>query len=399
MFDISKIHDEIDLNTAMVFKKLHKHGFQSYLVGGGVRDLLLRRTPKDLDVATNASPEEIKKIFKNCRLIGRRFLLAHIIFDKQIVEVATFRANPRLNDKDQKKSTHGIILRDNVFGTIKEDSYRRDLTINSIYYDMIRNKIVDYTNGLEDLENKVIRIIGNPEQRYIEDPVRILRVIRFAAKLNFSIEKNTEEYIKSQKNLLTHISPSRLFDEIIKMFHSGHGYENLKMMIEYGLMPILFPATEQFIKNESFIKLLTESMIDTDDRINNNKPVVPIFIFVFLIWTPLQNSINNIKKNKKSIDNIMNDLLSAQREQIAIPKRLFKPIKDIWILQNRLIKSKGKNIYKVLRHPKFAASFDFLLLRTKAGEIDNSHIQWWSEFRKADEFQQKKLIIERNKKN
>ena len=270
---------DISNNALRVLSKLNKAGFQAYLVGGGVRDLLLRHAPKDFDVATNATPQQIRNLFRNARVIGRRFKLVHILCHREIIEVTTFRAQGEIND-NQKTNEHGILVRDNVYGSLEEDAWRRDFTMNALYYNHEDGSIIDFTGGVNDVEKKIIKIIGEPITRYQEDPVRMLRAIRFSAKLKFNIDEATSTPIFNLSNLICHISGSRLFEEIVKLYQCGAGLSAHKLLVEYGLFAHLFPETAKLCKNpeDPAARLLSLALENTDNRIMNDKPVNPGFI-------------------------------------------------------------------------------------------------------------------------
>ncbi|WP_286267735.1 polynucleotide adenylyltransferase PcnB [Thalassotalea atypica] len=397
----------ISSNALKVLYRLDKGGFDAYLVGGGVRDMLLGIEPKDFDIATNATPEEIKGLFRNCRLIGRRFRLAHIVFGREIIEVATFRGHHE-NDgtqkacqKTSKQSDHGMLLRDNIYGSINEDAERRDFTINALYYSARDFKIYDFANGVKDIEQRSIRLIGDPETRYREDPVRMLRAIRFATKLDMKISKETSAPILPLGELLSHIPPARMFEEFLKLFISGKAKANFDMLRDYNLLKHLFPIVEQVLNQKEtpqMIELIELSLNNTDKRINNNQRVTPAFLLAALLWYPLQQRIVALKHStdltpQDAFFNALGEIMGEQQRSIAIPKRFQAPMKDIWILQDKLARREGKRAYKCLEHPKFRAGYDFLLIR---GEIEGGDAQelasWWTEFQHADSDKQQILL-------
>ncbi|MCW9048008.1 MAG: polynucleotide adenylyltransferase PcnB, partial [Gammaproteobacteria bacterium] len=298
--------DNIDDTALKVLYRLHKAGYRAMLVGGGVRDLLLGHAPKDFDIATDALPEDVKKLFSNCRLIGRRFRLAHVFFGREIIEVATFRAsqdeekqNSISRDVDRAHDDSGRILRDNVYGQLEDDVWRRDFTVNALYYDIANFSIVDYTSAMSDVENKVLRLIGDPQTRYREDPVRMLRAIRFAAKLGFSIHPDSEQPIFDLGYLLGDIPPARLFDEVLKLFHSGQGVKSLQLLRRYNLLQYLFKQADDLLKQgddifDAFIHLALES---TDKRINEGKPVTPAFLFAAMLWGTVDKLSDDFKQS------------------------------------------------------------------------------------------------------
>lgn len=372
-----------------------------------MRDLLLGLEPKDFDIATNATPEQIKALFRNCRLIGRRFRLAHIVFGRDIIEVATFRGHHDAKEKvakdtkTSKQSEHGMLLRDNIYGSIEEDAERRDFTINALYYSTRDFKVYDYADGVSDIKQGLIRLIGDPETRYREDPVRMLRAVRFATKLDMSIERNTAAPIKNLSGLLANIPPARMFEEFLKLFMSGKALANVNMLREYELFHHLFPITSMHLDNaqtdtaQRFIEL---ALTNTDIRINTNQRVTPAFLLAALLWHPLEKRAQHLQQNAKLAPQdaffaAMSEIFSEQSRSIAIPKRFQIPMKDIWMLQHKLTRRDGNRAYKLLTHPKFRAGFDFLLIR---GEIEGGELadlaKWWQEFQHAPESQQQKMV-------
>jgi len=384
-------------NAVKVLYRLNKAGFDAYLVGGGVRDILLGLKPKDFDIATNATPDEIKALFRNCRLIGRRFRLAHIVFGREIIEVATFRghhASATEKDKNCKKtskqSEDGMLLRDNIYGSIDEDAERRDFTINSLYYSARSFKVYDFANGVQDVQDKVIRLIGDPETRYREDPVRMLRAIRFATKLDMKICDETKAPIQALAPLMANIPAARMFEEFLKMFISGKATANFEQLRHYNLFGYFFPAVEQALNNKSneylaaFINL---AMANTDKRINNEQRVTPAFLFAAMLWYPLQGHIRQINASRQLAPQdaffaALSEVMPEQQRSIAIPKRFQGVMKDIWILQEKLVRREGQRAFKTFENPKFRAAYDFLLLRA---EIENDEkltelAKWWTDF-------------------
>lgn len=378
--------DDISNNALKVLYRLKGAGFSAYLVGGSVRDLLLHKKPKDFDVATNAKPEQVRKLFRNCRLIGRRFRLAHILFGKEIIEVATFRRDSSLTSK-KKKHHSGMILSDNVYGTISEDAFRRDFTVNALYYNIDDFSLVDYTHGLRDFQQKTLRLIGDPMARYKEDPVRMLRAIRFAAKLDFSIHAESEKPLLQQAHLIEHVSADRLFDEVIKLFHNSKSIKSYQLLQHYGMFAKLFPQTAEHLNDDKFTQLLIVAFNNTDKRIQENKTVTPAFLFSALLWRPMQAKAQQLEKKGllplAAVEVSMRETLKAQCKIVNIPKRFSQAIKEIWILQYRLPRRYGKRAFSLLQHPRFRASYDFLLLRSQTGEEKQELADWWTEFQVA----------------
>lgn len=404
----------ISPNALKVLYRLHEAGFDAYLVGGCIRDHLIDIEPKDFDVVTNATPEQAHALFSNSRLIGRRFKLVHVTYGREMIEVSTFRANTAaqqpaetdqkksLKDKDTAKSSHGIILRDNVYGSIEEDAERRDFTFNALYYNIADFSINDYCGGLEDIANRQIRIIGDPRQRYQEDPVRMLRAIRFAAKLNFEIEAETAAPIKEMAHLLDHIPPARLFEEVLKLLGSGYGAATYTLLREYGLFKYLFPDTDALLKTgwhrkdidpEAFI---LQGLNNTDQRIQSGRSTAPYFLYAILLWPSVALRHEEFEKQglpeMPALHQAATMVLDNQVASTAIPRRFSTPMREIWDLQFRLPKRYGKRALTLLHHPRFRAAYDFLLIREQSGTEMGGLGDWWTNFQQAPENQQRDLI-------
>ncbi|TCN81382.1 poly(A) polymerase [Shewanella fodinae] len=400
---------QISDNALKVLYRLHKSGYQAYLVGGGVRDLLLGLEPKDFDVVTNATPEDIKKLFRNCRLVGRRFRLAHIVFGRDVIEVATFRGHHGENSETiSKVNAAGRLLRDNVYGDIDQDAERRDFTVNALYYSIEDYSIRSYGGGLQDLQNRTLRLIGDPETRYREDPVRMLRAVRFAGKLGMQIEAHTAAPIKALAGLLKDIPAARMYEEILKLFFAGKAGQNLRLMREYHLFEPLFPLVEAQLHDDPkgpAMRMLTEVMHSTDVRINEDKPVTPAYFFAALLWYPLQARAQDIASESglshyDAFYAAMGDVLEQQCQTISIPRRFSTPARDIWQLQLRFERSKGGRAFKLLEHPKFRAAYDLLLMRANAEGGNLAKLAaWWQQFVDADEEQRRELASDSNKGN
>jgi poly(A) polymerase len=372
---------------------LKKAGYEACLVGGGVRDLLLGREPKDFDVATDATPEEVRKVFRNCRLIGRRFRLAHVRYGREIIEVATYRAGSDGSDEDEADMhiEDGRIIRDNVYGNIEQDAWRRDFTVNALYYNIKDFTVVDYTGGYDDLQAGVLRLIGEPEKRYREDPVRMLRAIRFAAKLGMRIHTDSDKPIYELAGLLEIISPARLFEEVLKLFHAGSALQTFEMLRKYGLFKTLFPQTERALAKEEQgfpHLLLVKALANTDNRINEGKSVNPAFLFAALLWEPMcaerkvlsEQGLSAMEATHAATDNV----LRWQREHTTIPRRHSLMIREIYTMQLRLLRRSGKRAVLLLEHPRFRAAYDFLLLRNEAGEELQEEADWWTRFQELE---------------
>ena len=370
-----------------VLHGLQEAGYQTCLVGGGVRDLLLGREPKDFDVATSARPEEVRGVFRRCRLIGRRFRLAHVRFGREIIEVATFRGHYQNGATEgEVTSEEGRILRDNVYGPIEEDAWRRDFTVNALYYDVGADVVLDYVGGMRDLRAGVLRLIGDPDARYREDPVRILRALRFAGKLGFRIDEATAELIAPLAELLNDISPARLYEEVLKLFMGGAALATFELLRHYRVFERLFPFTEAALAEEpdGFPQvLLTRALANTDTRIAEGKPVTPAFLFAALLWAPLRHRLHVASVSTSPgalMQAVASDLVSEQATYTAMPRRFSLPMREIWMLQPRLEERTGRRPLRLLSHPRFRAAYDFLLLRGEAGEVDEELCRWWTEF-------------------
>jgi len=414
----------ISKNALKVLYKLNEAGYQAYLVGGAVRDILLGLAPKDFDVATNATPEQVQAEFRNCRLIGRRFRLAHILFGREVIEVATFRAGHeqgvissannerpvdsrpkkhRGQDDRTRKSDHGMLVRDNVYGSIIEDAFRRDFTVNALYYTVSDFSVIDYTRGLEDLAARKLRLIGDPEERYREDPVRILRAIRLSCKLGLTIDKKSLEPIQELASLLSHVSSARLWDESNKLLLAGHAEKTWDSLCQQNVAQYLFPPTIESLQHcaksghsqapQNFIRAALKS---TDKRIANDQPVTPAFLFAVFLWQPLQDRVSRFKAegmpayeaHQKAAAIVMDE----QRETIGIPKRFSAIAKEMWALQFRLTNRRRKGVQSLISHVRFRAAYDFLCLRAGEDEGLKELAKWWTDYQEADS-QERDLLL------
>jgi len=364
-------------------------GFQAHLVGGGVRDLLLGREPKDFDVATDATPEQVKEVFRSCRLIGRRFRLAHVRFGREIIEVATFRAGQPEPSPDHQ-SDEGMLLRDNVYGNIEEDALRRDFTVNALYYNIQDFSVIDYAGGVADLEAGVLRLMGDPETRYREDPVRMLRAVRFMAKLGFVIEPETEKPIWELGDLLQGVPAARLFEEVLKLFMGGTAATAYEKLRHYDLFAQLFPDTDQALaeQEEEFPHtLVLQGLLNTDARVREGKPVTPAFLFAVLLWEPVRLRALVLQAEGlapyPAFQQAAGEVLQRQLQQVSLPKRFSIPMREIWSLQSRFEHTRGKRPARLVGHPRFRAAYDFLLLRAQAGEVDQKLADWWTDYQQG----------------
>ena len=377
-----------------VMTTLHKAGFAGFLVGGGVRDLLLGGHPKDFDIATDATPEQVKNLFRGARIIGRRFKIVHVGYGRDVIEVTTFRGShqpaeeahkgKRPSNQKSVRSKDGMLLRDNVFGTVEEDAIRRDFTINALYYSNADFAVYDYTNGMQDMKDRVIRIIGDPETRYREDPVRMLRAVRFAGKLNFDIETSTAAPIKELAPSLSDISSARMFDEALKLFMSGYGVATYELMQQHGLFEPLFPQTQHSLKDPAAQTLIMQALENTDKRIKQGKPVTPAFIYAALLWPPVnqrqQQLISEGLPAVPAMHQAAQEVASKQQHLTAVPKRFGIPMREIWDLQLRLPNRGGRKAEQLFENRRFRAAYDFMILREQAGEDTGDVVQWWTDY-------------------
>jgi poly(A) polymerase len=407
----------ISSNALKVLYRLKEAGYQGFLVGGAVRDLLLGITPKDFDVATNALPEEVRRLFRNCRLIGRRFRLAHVHFGNEIIEVATFRAAaaPEREDAEEPESDageagdesgqaaapefsppsdsehrafdpRGRILRDNIYGTIEEDVWRRDFAANGLYYNIEDFSIWDFVDGVSDIKARRLKLIGDPETRYREDPVRMLRAVRFAAKLDFSIEPSTERPIQQLAYLLDGVPPARLFDETLKLFLSGFGAKSYRLLQQYGLFEHLFPQSAAAFALPPYAyaaDMLKIGLDNTDARIAAGKAVTPTFLFAVLLWSAVLRELNERQAgpapDHAQLMQACDTVLRAQQSRVAIPRRFAVPMRELLMLQPRFNRRSGAKSLSLLQHPRFRAAFDFLLLRAQVGVAEPELAKWWTD--------------------
>ena len=388
-----------------VVEKLEAGGFQAFIVGGSIRDLLLNRVPKDFDVATNANPKQIKSLFERARIIGRRFQIVHVKLQKQIIEVTTFRSNNNDSLNEQRLRTkNGMLTRDNVFGSLTDDSIRRDLSINALYFNPCDNTITDFTNGFSDIQNRIIRVIGDPIIRFREDPLRLLRVVRFAAKLNFSIDSKTSGPMKHHAQDLRQISPPRLFDESLKLFMSGYGFKTFELLNKFDLVRYMLPQLHDHIESDNLhFRLVCQALKNTDYRVENKQRVTPAFIYAALLWPAVQANAKRFRRRGKSarqsLAEAADKVIASQIIITAIPRRFTLSMRQIWNLQISLEKNIGKRARRLIDNPRFRAAYDFVLLREQAGENLNGLGDWWTKYQESDEETQIKMISTRKRLN
>jgi poly(A) polymerase len=377
---------QMSQNALRVLYRLREAGFGGYLVGGAVRDLLVGGAPKDYDVATDATPEQVRALFRNCRLIGRRFRLAHVVYGREIIEVATFRANGGDDEGDRLTDDGGRLLRDNIYGSIEDDAIRRDFTANALYYAIEDFSVRDYTGGYADVQARLLRLIGEPEARYREDPVRMLRAARLAAKLGFTIEAATAEPLPRLAPLLAEAAPARLFEETLKLFLSGHAVASFELLEATGLLPALLPETAQALasnKSGALRRMLVQGLRNTDARVAAEESVSPAFLYAVLLWPAycralalLQaQGVHAVEAQRRAADRVS----LHQVARTALPRRFSLPMQEIWLLQPRFALRQRKRVFRLLAHPRFRAAFDFLELRLTASDSHAGDVAFWRE--------------------
>ncbi len=405
----------IATSALKVLYQLKDAGYQAFLVGGCVRDIVIGMEPKDFDVATDASPEEVRRLFRNCRLIGRRFRLAHVRFGQQIVEVATFRAAgfpieldaddtddepaPEPENDDRVHDDGGRLLRDNRYGTIDQDVWRRDFTCNALYYNIEDFSIWDYVGGVEDVKSRTLRLIGDPETRFREDPVRMLRAIRFQAKLGFRIHEGTREPIARLAPLLEQIPPARLLDEFQKLFLAGFGQRAFELLRTHGLLAHLFPATAAWLEKDSdgmAARLIQAGLANTDRRVQEDRTVTPMFLFAVLLFGPIsaaaQKRFESGSQAGQAIAEAADEIVAQQNRRIGIPKRFSIPMREMLALQPRFHRREGRRALAFIGHPRFRAAYDFLVLRAESGGEDPAIAKWWTELQELPQEEQHQRV-------
>lgn len=390
---------QIERKALDVLYGLKRAGYDAYLVGGGVRDLLLGLEPKDFDVVTSARPEEVKRVFgRKCRIIGRRFRLAHVYFGREFVEVATFRGDA--GEGRRKTDENGRILFDNVYGTIEEDVWRRDFTVNALYYDIKDFSIVDYVGGLEDLHQGILRLIGEPEVRYREDPVRLIRAVRFAVKLGFKIEQRTEVPIENMGPLLLEVAPARMFEEVLKLFHNTQAVEVFEKLRHYNLFRFLFPQVDALLEVDTLTRaLVLEGLRSTEARLQQGKGVNPAFLFAFILWGPLiqvmKRYLSEALPPAQALALAADEVLKQQVRHTAIPKRYSQQMRDVWHMQLRLPNRYGERAAKLAEQRSFRAAYDLLGLRVAAGEVELESLHdWWTQYQALNPIERVAFALE-----
>ena len=380
---------DVSPNALRVLYRLREAGFGAYLVGGAVRDLLLGMHPKDFDVATDATPEQVKQLFRNCRLIGRRFRLAHVVYGREIIEVATFRANSDDGSGDREMED-GRLVRDNVYGSIEDDAIRRDFTCNALYYAIEDFSVRDYVGGYEDVQARTMRLIGDPETRYREDPVRMLRAVRLAAKLDFEIEPATAAPIPRLAALLGEAAPARLFEEMLKLFLSGHAVASFERLEAHGLLGAVLPETEAALRSNrsgALRRMVLAGLRNTDARVAADEPVSPAFLFALLLWPAYCRALAGLQAQGMHVEvaqrRAADRVTLHQVQTIALPKRFSLPMQEIWLLQSRFSSRQRKRVFRLLAHPRFRAAYDFLVLRQAASDSHAADVEFWKQAQQA----------------
>ena len=385
--------DQLSAAARSVTRRLQDEGFKVFIVGGAVRDLLLGIEPKDFDLATNATPEQVKPLFRRAFLIGRRFRLDHVHVGNEDSEVSTFRAAQTGNDTTDE---HGRLLSDNVYGSQAEDAVRRDFTINALYFDPATESIWDYVGGVVDIRARRLKLIGPPVTRYREDPVRMLRAVRLAAKLGLAIDPKSEEPISRLAPLMANVPPARLFDEMQKLLLSGHAVDTLRSLRSHGLSHGLLPLLDVVLEQPLGHKFIDAALAGTDARVRADKGVSPAFLFATLLWHEVLVTWNAAKERgerpQPALFDAMDKVLHAQAERIAIPRRFEATIKEIWSLQPRFEQRAGTRPVRLTEHPRFRAAYDFLALRGESGEAPQALVDWWTRFQEASEHERESML-------
>ena len=398
---------QISTNALKVLDRLARAGFQSFLVGGGVRDLLLGREPKDFDIATDARPEQVRDLFRNSRLIGRRFRLAHIHFGRDIIEVATFRsASNNVSSRDDEVTEQGRILRDNTYGTIDSDVWRRDFTVNALYYNAQDRSIWDYVGGVEDIQNRTLRLIGDPGQRYTEDPVRMLRAARFSAKLGFTLQTDARNAVSECVALLQDVPAARKYEEVLKLFLSGHGEDSFRVLDELGLLSAVLPATAEFLADAEDVdrRFIQNAMANTDKRVAEQRSVTPFFLFGTLLWPVIEAEAEMLQAKKGmrlsyALQVATSRVVQRQHLATSIPRRVVAPMREMLALQPRLTLPQGRRSWALLRHPRFRAAYDLAVLREQSGGLQSEWVDWWTKLQECDEEEQAAMIRKADRVN
>jgi len=396
--DLSR--SSISAGALKVCDVLHRAGFSAYVVGGAVRDLLLALPPKDFDIATDARPEQIKPLFRRAIIIGRRFRLVHVMLGGETVEVSTFRAAVPEAAEDSEnhvvRDEHGRVLRDNVFGSQEDDARRRDFTVNALFYDPANEEVIDYHGGMADLRKRVLRVIGDPETRYREDPVRMLRAVRLAAKLGFTLDPATRAPIRRLAGLMERVPAARLFDEMLKLLLSGHASACLRQLRDVGLHKGLLPLLDVILDQPLGERFVTLALAQTDERVRAERSVSPAFLFAALLWHEVLAAWRAREKRGErpvpALETAMDEVLDVQCEKLAITRKLTATMREIWSMQPRFEARSGQKPYRLLEAQRFRMAYDFLALRAASGEVSEEIEAWWRSFQDADPETRKAML-------
>jgi poly(A) polymerase len=377
---------------------LQRAGHAAFVVGGAVRDLLVGQSPKDFDIATSATPEEVRGVFRRSRIIGRRFQIVHVLCGPEVVEVSTFRAHFTREAGDDNTDEHGRVLSDNVFGTQTEDALRRDFTVNALFYDPVKEEVWDYVHGLKDLRERKLVMIGDADRRYREDPVRMLRAARLAAKLGLTIDPKTEAPIHTNRHLIENVPQSRLFEEILKLLLSGNAVEGVKLLRKFGLHHGLLPLLDTALEDSQTGRFAMAALAATDRRLKEGRPVSPAFLLAALLWGQVEKGLRKYEAKGEpatpALQAAMHDALDAQRSTLAIPRRFDATMKELWLLQPRFLQRGGQRPFRLLEHPRFRAAFDFFELRAQNGDAPLEAAEWWARFQEVHAGERESMLVE-----
>jgi poly(A) polymerase len=389
--------DAISRCARRTCEELQRAGFLAFVVGGAVRDLLLGRRPKDFDIATSATPEEVRAVFRRSRIIGRRFQIVHVLCGAEMVEVSTFRAHFSREAEEDNRDEHGRMLSDNIFGTQAEDAMRRDFTVNALFYDPVKEEVWDYVHGLKDLKAKKLVMIGDPATRYREDPVRMLRAARLSAKLGLEIDEKTAAPIAELKHLLENVPQARLFEEILKLLLSGNAVDCVRVLRELHLHHGLLPLLDTALEDPDTGPFAMAALRATDERLAADKPVSPAFLLAALLWGQVEKNLQKFEEKGQTtipaLHSAMHEALDLQRDTLAIPKRFDATMKELWLMQPRFLQRGGHRPFRLLEHPRFRAAYDFFALRAASANAPQEAARWWERFQEADPDEREKMLV------
>src|SRR5512141_3063816 len=389
--------DRVSRNAARVCETLQQHGHAAYVVGGAVRDLLLGRQPKDFDIATSATPDQVRGVFRRSRIIGRRFQIVHVLCGADMVETSTFRAHFAREADEDNRDEHGRMLSDNVFGTQAEDALRRDFTVNALFYDPVKEEVWDYVHGLKDLKARKLVMIGDPETRYREDPVRMLRAARLSAKLGLEIDPRTRAPIHTLRHLLENVPQARLFEEILKLLLSGNAVECVRVLRELELHHGLLPLLDTALEDPEAGPFAMAALRATDERLAEGKPVSPAFLLAALSWGQVEKALRKFEDEGQppipALHAAMHEALDAQRDTLAIPRRFDATMKELWLMQPRFVQRGGHRPFRLLEHPRFRAAYDFFALRAASANAPQEVARWWERFQEAGTDEREEMLV------